>query len=265
MHVELTLQRGRVLPPSPYPELAPLRGTQYAIGDLCRFLQVEVPKRLDMDNTSFLLTTLRRRENLYRTGCKFENLYLVLSGLLMTSLFDEDEIERPVSFPSRGDIVGVDGIECGKYCAETTALTPSLILILPFKTVRTGSEKYAILNETFGQLICRELVGTRVTRHVIRNFRSEARVAHFLLEIAQKLTSSELPLHPFRLPISRREIGHFLSLTYETISRTLTAFHNQRIINVKGSDITLLDIPRLAALKPSSAVSAQWNPDDPIW
>ena len=90
--------------------------------------------------------------------------------------------------------------------------------------------------------------------HVIRDFRSEARVAHFLLEIAQKLTGPELPPHPFRLPISRREIGHFLSLTYETISRTLTTFHNQRIINVDGSDITVLDIPKLVELKPSSAI-----------
>jgi CRP/FNR family transcriptional regulator len=249
MHVAFTPREMRALPANEYSEVALLRGTQYHVGDLLRFLQVELPEHVAADKTSFMLTTLKCRGNLYRAGSIFKNLYLVLSGLLMTSLLDEDGTERPTGFPSCGDIVGIDGIDSGKYGAETVALTPSLILILPFKTVGASTEAYPKLEETLHQLICRELVRTRMTTHVLRSFRCYARMAHFLLEIAYKLTNPVLPLCAFRLPISRREMANFLGLTYETISRTLTALHHQRIINVDGANITLLDQCKLVALK----------------
>lgn len=237
------------MPPNQNRELASLRGTQYGIGDLLRLLQVELPERVAHDKTSFLLTTLQCRESLYRADSKFHNLYIVLSGLLMTSLLDEDGTDRPTSFPGSGDIVGIDGVEDGKYRSDTVALTPSLILTLPFKTIMTSMEIYPELQLAFRQLAGHELVRTRKTMHVLRNYRSEARVAHFIFEIAEKLTNLELENCPFRLPISRREIANFLGLTYETISRTLAALHHQGVINVDGSNVTVLDFSKLLAIK----------------
>jgi CRP/FNR family transcriptional regulator len=248
MHAAFTPQNIMVLPAHLHNEVPPPQSTQYSIEDLFRFLQIDLPERVAPSNTIFILTTLKSREKLYRTGSRFKNLYIVLSGLLMTSFLDEDGTERPTSFLTRSDIVGIDGIGSGRYGTDAVALAPSLILILPFKTMIASAEAYPTLLETLKQLISREVVRTRVTAYILRSFRCHASLAHFLLEMAEKLISPGAPLCSFSLPISRREIGNFLGFTYETISRTLTDLHHQGLIKADGNSITVLNHSKLKTL-----------------
>lgn len=182
---------------------------------------------------------LRRGEYLFRSGDAFKSLFAVRTGFFKTSVASQDGREQVTGFQMSGELMGMDGIATNVHGCDAIALEDSEVCELPFNRLESLGREIHSLQHHFYRLMSREIVRDQNIMLLLGNMKAEERLAAFLLNLSQRLASRGFSSNDFILRMSREEIGSFLGLKLETVSRTLSKFQQQGWINVDHKHIRL--------------------------
>jgi CRP/FNR family transcriptional regulator len=190
----------------------------------------------------------RAGEYLYRSGDKLQSLYAIHSGSFKTQILHEDGREQVTGFQMAGEIIGLDAISSDRHTCDAVALEDSEVCELPFDKLEELSREIPALQRHLHKIMSREIVRDQGIMLLLGSMRAEERLAAFLLNLSQRFAARGLSPTIFQLRMSRREIGSYLGLKLETVSRAFSHFQETGLIGVKVRSVEILDLPRLRSL-----------------
>ena len=186
---------------------------------------------------------VKRGETLYRAGEAFDSLYALRSGSFKSSAVLEDGRDQVTGFHMAGEIVGTDGIGTDRHTADLVALEDSEVCIIPY-----GRLEEAGLQRLLQKAMSRELVRDQGVMMVLGTMRADERLAAFLLNLSQRLVALGFSPSDFHLRMTRDEIGSYIGLSLETVSRLFSRFQDEGLITVQQKHVRILDIAGLKAV-----------------
>ena len=209
----------------------------------------EVHPDLDIEQLQQHMQVTRRKvragQYLYRSGQPFHALYLVHAGFLKTCELSEDGREQVTGFRMRGDLLGVETIGLKAHTCDAIALEDSEIWELPYPPVLNACLQIPELQIRLSAALAGEIRRDRSWMLTIGTLPAEQRVAAFLLDIANRHARLGFSARHFILRMGRADIGSFLALKHETVTRSLSRLERLGYISVLRREVKLLDIPRL--------------------
>lgn len=221
--------------------------SKHTLTDVCKLLRIASIS--DDGELRFARKRVRAGQWVYGAGEKFSAVYLVHIGSLKTVLLDEAGNEQILGFSLKGDVLGIDGLYGGHYASQAVALTDCDLIVIPFLELSAlghGSEE---LKNWLFHLISRELVREHALVGLLGTLSAEARVARFLVGLSNRYRELGYSPAEFNLPMTRQEIGSYLGLTLETVSRSLSALCEGGFISVHQRAIKLLNIEALRCMQ----------------
>ena len=215
----------------------------------CKSRQLCLPSGLGAADTKrlgdlvYTRKRVRRGDALIRAGADFESLYAVRSGFFKSSVILEDGRDQVTGFHMAGEVVGLEGIGADTHSTDVIALEDSEVCIIPGAHLDAPSLQHALR-----KLMSRELVRDQATMTLLGSMRSEERLAAFLLNLSQRFLARGFSASEFHLRMTRDEIGSYLGLSLETVSRLFSRFHDEELIVVQQKHVRILDIQALRLL-----------------
>ncbi len=188
---------------------------------------------------------LQKNEHLYREGDTFQSVYAVRSGAIKAYRVTGDGQEQVTGFYFPGEVTGMDGISKDKHAVSAKALETSAVCEIPFHRFEELSTKVPSMQRHFFQLMSQEITSDQQLITLLSKNSAEERIAALLVSISARNARRNLSASSFRLPMSRTDIGNYLGLTIETVSRVFSRFNKQDLISVEGKDIAILDLDTL--------------------
>jgi len=189
-----------------------------------------------------------RGESLCSAGDSFRTLYVVCGGTFKSFVVSPSGLVQVTGFQIIGDIVGLDGIGTGLHQTHSVALEDAEVFVLPFPQCEQWSQESAYSQHLLMRTLATEIVRNRKHLLALGTMRAERRMATFLLDFSERYARLELSRSYFNLGMSRQELGSFLGLTLETVSRLLSRFQREGILQLQGKSVALLDFPALRRL-----------------
>jgi CRP/FNR family transcriptional regulator len=216
--------------------------------EVCELLHIPVCS-INVDELLFQHVQFKTGQRIHTIGQSFDMLYVVNSGFLKTVLIDEFGNEQVLAFPMKGDLLGVDGIHTRQYSSEAVALSDCDLILLPFKKLTALGRIHLELENMLYGVMSRELVREQAMIGMLGALSAEARVARFLVSLSERFAQMGYSSKLFNLRMTRHEIGSYLGLTLETVSRTLSAFNEIGLISVDQRTIGIKDPDALKCLR----------------
>lgn len=223
-------------------------GANVSVRDLTRLLQIDCPDEAWLARTTFALRRVREGESLLHSGDRFHSLYVVRSGCFKTVYTDLSGSEQVLGFPMSGDLMGADGIDCGHYCSTAISLDMSEVVIIPLAGMTRLIYECPKLEALLYRVLSRELVRVQNMAWTLGTLGAEGRVAAFLLALSSRLGALGYSRCSFNLRMTRQEIGSYLGLKLETVSRALSALNASGVIQVHQRSIDIVDADALRAV-----------------
>jgi CRP/FNR family transcriptional regulator len=184
---------------------------------------------------------LKKNETLYRAGEPFHALYAIRIGSLKTTVLAEDGREQIAGYHMLGEIIGLDGIGTDRHGCEAIALEDTEICTLPFANIEDLARALPTLQHNLHQLMSKEITRNQGAMLLLGSMRAEERLAVFLLNLAERYRSRGYSSTEYVLRMTREEIGSYLGLKLETVSRLFSRFQEEGLIQVQGRSVKLLD------------------------
>lgn len=197
---------------------------------------------------------IKRGDHLYRAGDAFDAIYAVRSGFFKTDVLLEDGREQVTGFQMAGELLGLDGISSELHSCNAIALEDSEVCAIPFSKLEALSREIVALQHHFHKVMSREIVRDHGVMMLLGTMRAEERLAAFLLNLSQRFTARGYSPAEFYLRMTREEIGSYLGLKLETVSRAFSRFQEEGLIAVQQKHVRILDIPGLKKLMNQHAV-----------
>lgn len=194
-----------------------------------------------LDNLVSNRRVVRRGEVLFHAGDSFTALYAVRTGFFKTIVSAVDGREQVTGFQMAGELIGLDGISTDKHSCDAVALEDSQVCMIPYSHLETLSREFTLLQHQFHKIMSREIVRDHGVMLLLGSMRAEERLAAFLLNLTQRLQARGFSPSALVLRMTREEIGSYLGLKLETVSRTFSKFQDDQILEVKQRDIRILD------------------------
>jgi CRP/FNR family transcriptional regulator len=191
---------------------------------------------------------LKRGEALYRAGDAFQSLYAVRVGSLKTTVLAEDGREQVSGFHMSGDIVGLDGIATGRHGCQAMALEDTEICVLPFAGLEELARAVPQFQHSLHRFLSREISRDQGLMLLLGSMHAGERLAVFLLNLADRYRRRGYSSTEFVLRMTREEIGSYLGLQLETVSRLFSQFQAKGLIQVQGRAVKLLNPTALGEL-----------------
>ena len=232
-------------------------GANVSVRDLTRLLHIDYPDDAWLARTVFALRRVREGEALVHAGDKFHSLYVVRSGCFKTVYTDFSGSEQVLGFPMCGDLMGADGIDSGHYSSTAVSLDTSEVVIVPLASLARLVCECPSLEALLYRVLSRELVRVQNMAWTLGTLGAEGRVAAFLLSLSARLGALGYSRCSFNLRMTRQEIGSYLGLKLETVSRALSALNSSGIVQVHQRSIDIVDADALrGVIDPPSCIPA---------
>jgi len=212
---------------------------------LCMPVGLSPEEMSKLDNLVFLRRSVKRGEHLFRVGEPFDSLYAARTGFFKTKLLLEDGREQVTGFHMAGELMGMDGIGTERHTCDSVALEDSEVCVIPFERLEGLSREVEALQHHFHKVMSREIVREHSVMMLLGSMRAEERLAAFLLNLSQRLSTRGYSPTEFILRMTREEIGSYLGLKLETVSRVFSKFQEEGFIAVQQKNIRILDPKRL--------------------
>ena len=213
----------------------------------CRLNAVCVPDGLDAGERGefiglvFQHKRLAMGDRLYRAGDAFSHLYFVKTGAFKSVMMLHDGREQITGFHLAGDSLGIDAIGASAHPSEAVALEDAWVCAVPYQGLMQLSRRAEPVQSYVQSLLSRELVRDQGVMVLLGRMQAEERVAAFLLSLAQRFKARGLSPDEFILPMVREDIGNYLGLTLETVSRCLSRLKRAGLIEVNNRQLHILD------------------------
>ncbi|MDD9896888.1 MAG: helix-turn-helix domain-containing protein [Gammaproteobacteria bacterium] len=174
-----------------------------------------------------------------------KSVYSVRSGFFKSYVVSDNGVGRVTGFFLPGEIIGMDGIASTQYVNSTQALEHSSICEIPFSQLEKLSHQLPNLQHHFFAIMGNEIAKDQQVHTLLSSYTAEERTASFLLGLSSRFARVSLSPVRFLLPMTRGDIGEYLGLTVETVSRIFTALQRKKLIEVNNREIVLLDMTEL--------------------
>ena len=191
---------------------------------------------------------IRRGEVLYRAGDFFENLYAVRLGFLKSTVMSSDGREQVTNFFMAGEMIGIDGISSGVYSCDVVALEDTEVCVIPYSRMEEATTSMKAMGAHFQKMLSREIVRQHGVMLLLGSMHAEERLAAFLLSLSQRFENRGYSRSEFVLRMTRAEIGSYLGLKLETVSRVLSRFSHDGLIEVNQKHVRIFDPEGLRAI-----------------
>ncbi|RBA23756.1 cAMP-binding protein [Herminiimonas fonticola] len=187
---------------------------------------------------------------LYRIGDPFTALYAVRVGHFKTYQENLAGNRQINGLQMSGDLLGMDAISSARHQCDATALEDSEVCVIPYAQLETLFTEMPILMRHFHRVMSKEIIGEQDVIMILGNMYAEQRFAAFLVNLSTRYALRGYSPTRFQLRMTREDIGNYLGLTIESISRMIAKLRKNGLIEVRQRDVELLD---LAALKKLAA------------
>jgi CRP/FNR family transcriptional regulator len=201
---------------------------------------------------------LRAGEALYQAGELFSHLFFVKTGSLKTVVLLDDGREQVTGFHFAGDVLGIDAISSPSHPSQAVALTDTHVCAIPFASLTQLSRRVEHLQTYVQRLLAREVVRDQGLMLLLGRMNADERVAAFLMNLSSRFRARGYSPQEFTLPMAREDIGNYLGLTLETVSRCFSRLKNSGVLDVDNRRIRIVDINAL-----KSALSSREQLDEP--
>jgi CRP/FNR family transcriptional regulator len=220
----------------------------------CSLRELCLPAGLDpgeMERVDRLVTSrrkLRRGTDLYRAGEPLAALFAIRSGFMKSCVLHDDGREQVAGFHMAGDVLGLDAIGGGSHTCDTVALEDTEVCEIPFSYLEQLSRELPSLQQQLHRIMSREIVRDYGVMLLLGSMSAEERLAAFLLNLSQRFAVRGYSPAEYRLRMTREEIGSYLGLKLETVSRAFSGFQDRELIEVRQKHVRILDFPGLKAV-----------------
>lgn len=214
----------------------------------CRLNSICIPLALESEDIEQLDSIIQRSkplqkgQHLYREGDDFQSIYAVRSGALKAYQTTDDGREQVTGFYFPCEILGMDGISKNAHASSAKALETVAVCEIPFNSLSKLSSLLPNLQHHFFQLMSQKITEDQVLITLLSKNAADERVAALLMSISSRNARRKLSGTHFRLPMSRVDIGNYLGLTVETVSRVFSRMQKMEILRVDNKEIEILDI-----------------------
>lgn len=199
-----------------------------------------------LDRLGFGRRKVMAGETLFTEGNRFTFVYAVRTGTFKSSLMLSDGREQVSGFHMAGELLGLDGVASGKHASTSTALEDTEVCAIPYASLSelaaTGGSE---MQQMVMRLMSREIVREHSLMLLLGSMSADERLAAFLLNLSQRMKARGFSAREFHLRMSRAEIGSYLGLKLETVSRSFSAFQRQGLLEVDKRHIRITDIDGL--------------------
>ncbi len=227
--------------------LPPIRPETFRVAcSSCNLRELCLPVGLSRDDVEQLdgmvatRRTVARGDTLFRSGDSFQSLYAVRTGFFKTCVTAEDGRDQVTGFQMAGELLGLDGISTDRHTVDAVALEDSQVCVIPYDQLETLSREFTTLQHQFHKIMSREIVRDHGVMLLLGSMRAEERLAAFLLNLTQRLQARGFSGSSLILRMTREEIGSYLGLKLETVSRTFSKFQDEGLLEVKQRQIHIL-------------------------
>ncbi|MYZ51155.1 fumarate/nitrate reduction transcriptional regulator Fnr [Malikia spinosa] len=220
----------------------------------CNLRELCMPVGLNPDEMSRLDSVISTRKRvkrgsaLFNNGDRFSSLYAVRSGFFKTRVTSVDGRDQVTGFQMTGEILGMDGIVNDHHSCDAVALEDAEVCVMPFDRIESLSREFSALQHHVHKIMSREIVRDHGVMLLLGSMRAEERLAAFLLNLVQRLHSRGFSQSELVLRMTREEIGSYLGMKLETVSRTFSKFVEEGIIEVKQRHVQIKDTEALRRL-----------------
>ena len=198
-----------------------------------------------LDDLVAVRRKVKRGAMLFRNGEKFTNLYAIRTGFFKTCVDTEDGRDQVTGFQMAGEVIGLDGIVNDQHTCNAVALEDAEVCVMPFDRLEELSREITALQRHVHKIMSREIVREHGVMLLLGSMRAEERLAAFLLNLVQRLFARGFSQSELVLRMTREEIGSYLGLKLETVSRTFSKFADEGIVEVKQRHVRILKIDAL--------------------
>lgn len=222
-----------------------MRCSNCHLGELCLPCGIAGSDLQRLEEFKFGRRKVKTGQILYREGDRFQSFYAVRSGTFKSNLMLADGREQVNGFYMTGEIMGLDGVAYGTHASSATALEDAEVCAIPYAQISELASGNSGLQQVIGRLMSREILREHSLMMLLGSMNAEERLAAFLLNLSHRLKVRGYSASEFHLRMSRAEIGSYLGMTLETVSRTFSAFQQLRLLEVDKRHIRLIDLDGL--------------------
>ncbi|WP_335736111.1 fumarate/nitrate reduction transcriptional regulator Fnr [Rheinheimera muenzenbergensis] len=220
----------------------------------CGFSQLCLPFSLNDSEMTRLDDIIQRKRPLHKGDMLFEagnaqkSLFAIRTGSFKTFTLTEQGEQQITGFHLPGDIVGFDGLNSQQHPSYAEALETAMVCEIPLPNLESLLDQLPRLRQQMMRLMSQDIQADQQMMLLLNRKTAEQKLATFLSQLAQRYASRGFSASEFRLTMTRSDIGNYLGLTVETISRLLSKMDKEQLIGVDGKLITLRDAPALSKL-----------------
>jgi CRP/FNR family transcriptional regulator len=219
-----------------------------SLRDLCVPLGLGAEDMRTLEGTMKSSRKLMKGEYLYRVGDAFKSLFAIRTGSTKTCEIAVDGNIQITGFHLPGELLGIDAISSEQHPCDVIALETSDICELPFNKLEILAQELPGLQHQLFRLMSRELADEERQLLMLGRMKAEERLAAFLLGFSKRLQLLGHSPTVLRLPMSRQDLGDYLGLALETVSRIFSRFQEDKLISVQGRNVNLIDNERLKGI-----------------
>jgi len=216
--------------------------------ELCLPMGLSAPEMVRLEDVVSNRRRVKRGAALFTVGEPFTALYAVRSGFFKTCITSIDGRDQVTGFQMTGEIIGMDGIVHDQHACDAVALEDAEVCVLPFDKIEQLSREFSALQHHVHKIMSREIVRDQSVMLLLGTMRAEERLAAFLLNLVQRLHARGFSQSELVLRMTREEIGSYLGMKLETVSRTFSRFMDEEIIEVKQRYVLIKNTQALEAL-----------------
>jgi len=213
--------------------------------DICMPFFIPPDSLIDYETLAFPRKRFKSGETIYLAGDVFSSLYAIRSGFIKLQFEDRHGRGQVVGFFMMGEVIGFDGINTNKYTCTAYALEDSEVCKISPDKIESLSISIPELKSHCMRLMSQEIIRENNVIMILGTMNADERVAAFLVNLSMRFSARGYSSTEYTLRMKREEIGSYLGLTVESVSRVLKRFKNKGLIGVKNKYIHILEIAGL--------------------
>lgn len=188
---------------------------------------------------------VKRGEAIYRTNDPFQSIYAIRAGSFKTVVMHRDGREQVTGFHLAGEVLGLDGVCTELHSNDAIAIEDSSVCIIPYALLESLCGESKSLQQQVLRMMSREIVRESSLMMLLGTMSAEQRVASFLLNLSTRMKARGYSAAEFNLRMTREEMGNFLGMTLETVSRMFSKFQRDGLVQTQGKQIRIVNLDAL--------------------
>ena len=219
-----------------------------SISQLCLPFTLNEHELTQLNNIIERKKPVQKSQIIFKSGDELRSIYAIRSGTIKSYTLSESGEEQITAFHLPGDLVGFDAIMNMQHVGFAQALETSMICEIPFEILDDLAGKMPKIRHQIMRLMSHEIKSDQEMILLLSKMNAEEKLAAFLYNLSQRYAARGFSAREFRLTMTRGDIGNYLGLTIETISRLLGRFQKSGMITVQGKYIMINDMEMLEEL-----------------